>query len=195
MEFEEFCERVNVVVLDALPEMYEETKEESWPKIEAVLRENLRLKSGLRTRMRRNKDYMALLNSEGQQLYEELRRVRRKIAIDNEQPAYTVFSNRTLFEMSRQIPFTMEELQSLFGVGKINSAQYGQSFLDAIHAFSNGVRTETCSEEFLEKGEEGYPLLFSPAKAYESRETERIAAGKAAEKATEKATEKAEKRH
>jgi hypothetical protein len=53
------------------------------------------------------------------------------------------------------------------------------------------VRTETCSEEFLEKGEGGYPLLFSPAKAYESRETERVAAGKA----TEKATEKAEKRH
>lgn len=160
MEFEEFCERAQTLFFGELEAMYEDTAGQDWETIETLLRERLILKQALRSRSRRSKEYLNLLNSAGQELYERLRLVRRRLAQEHQVPAYVVFSNRTLFEMSRALPFTMEELKELYGVGNLNSALYGKPFLDEIHAFSDGKKEETCAPAFLEKGEEAYPLLF-----------------------------------
>ena len=53
-------------------------------------------------------------------------------------PAYIIFTNRTLYEMCRIQPATMEELLFVYGVGEKNSKEYGQEFLDAIKDFTKG---------------------------------------------------------
>ena len=164
MEFEEFCENVQNVLLDELEMMYEDSSGEEWNTIETVLRERLTLKTAFRMRQRQSKEYLKLLNSQGRVLYERLRAVRQEIAREQQLPPYCIFSNRTLFEMSRSLPFTMEEFRELYGVGKTNSSRYGERFLKEIHDFSNGIREETCSGDFLEKGEEGFPLIFGRGK-------------------------------
>ena len=35
-------------------------------------------------------------------------------------------------------PGTIEEMQNLYGVGKKNSADYGEEFLEVIHKYSSG---------------------------------------------------------
>ena len=77
-------------------------------------------------------DYPAKLNEEGKKLYERLRSLRSEIAMKKQVPAYIIFTNRTLYEMCRIQPATMEELLFVYGVGEKNSKEYGQEFLDAI---------------------------------------------------------------
>ena len=181
MEYDSFCENVMSLVLDQVDGMYEASRNEEWPAVESILRERLDMRNAFRARARRTKDYLKLLNENGQALYEELRVIRTKIAAEKKVPPYVVFSNRTLFEMSRCLPFTMDELKELYGVGDVNSGQYGQVFLDAIHAWSDGEREEMCVEEFLRKGEAGYPLIFGRKRRMPpgsgSTETEENAAG------------------
>ena len=83
-------------------------------------------------------DYPAKLNEEGKKLYERLRSLRSEIAMKKQVPAYIIFTNRTLYEMCRIQPATMEELLFVYGVGEKNSKEYGQEFLDAIKDFTKG---------------------------------------------------------
>ena len=85
-------------------------------------------------------DYPAKLNEEGKELYERLRSLRAEIAMKKQVPAYFIFTNRTLYEMCRIQPATMEELLFAYGVGEKNSKEYGQEFLDAIKDFTKGGR-------------------------------------------------------
>ena len=85
-------------------------------------------------------DYPAKLNEEGKELYERLRSLRAEIAMKKQVPAYFIFTNRTLYEMCRIQPATMEELLFAYGVGEKNSKEYGQKFLDAIKDYTKGGR-------------------------------------------------------
>ena len=90
-------------------------------------------------------DYSAKLNEEGKELYEKLKSLRAEIALKKQVPVYLVFTNRTLYEMCRIQPATMEELLLVYGVGEKNSKEHGQEFLDAIKEFTKGRK------RFLEK--------------------------------------------
>ena len=85
-------------------------------------------------------DYPAKLNEEGKELYEILRSLRAEIALKKQVPAYIIFTNRTLYEMCRSQPATMDELRLVYGVGEKNSKVYGKEFLDAIKDYTNGRR-------------------------------------------------------
>ena len=136
MRFDDFCELVQVIVLDEMPAMYEASVTEEWPAVEEVLRERLNLKNAFRRRTRKSKEYLEELNASEKELYEILRGVRREIAAKEQIPAYAVFTNHALAQMCVQLPFTMPELRSVYGVGEINSNRFGQPFLDAIHEFA-----------------------------------------------------------
>ncbi len=78
------------------------------------------------------KEMMAEMDEEDRALFEELRTLRKEIALSKSVAPYVIFSNRTLAAMCEQLPATLEELRELPGVGKKNSAQYGEAFLKLI---------------------------------------------------------------
>jgi ATP-dependent DNA helicase RecQ len=65
----------------------------------------------------------------GEDLFERLRRLRKRIADERNVPAYVVFSDATLLEMAAKKPRTAEELLDISGVGPKKAASYGEAFL------------------------------------------------------------------
>lgn len=69
------------------------------------------------------------------ELYEALRQKRNELAEDEGVPAYVIFSNATLRDMSRKQPRTKEDLLMVSGVGKVKRQRYGSAFLSVICRF------------------------------------------------------------
>ena len=65
MTFDEFCERIQLIVLEEMERMYEECKGRDWTTIEEALRERLILTRGFRSGQHRYESYMKLLNKNG----------------------------------------------------------------------------------------------------------------------------------
>ncbi|WP_332631502.1 DNA helicase RecQ [Halalkalibacter flavus] len=70
-------------------------------------------------------------------VFEALRQLRKQLSTDSNIPPYMVFSDRTLKEMSRYIPVTMDELSEISGVGEQKKEKYGQAFLEVLVQFKN----------------------------------------------------------
>lgn len=68
-------------------------------------------------------------------LLDELKQLRRKLAIEKNVPAYIIFSDATLTDMCKKLPMTPEEFLTVSGVGKTKLAQYGEIFLDTINNY------------------------------------------------------------
>lgn len=68
-------------------------------------------------------------------LLDELKQLRRKLAIEKNVPAYIIFSDATLTDMCKKLPLTPEEFLTVSGVGKTKLAQYGEIFLDTINNY------------------------------------------------------------
>lgn len=63
-------------------------------------------------------------------LYEEFKTLRRQIANENEVPAYVIFGDKTLKEISLKLPNNEAEFLDINGVGKVRFEKYGQMFLE-----------------------------------------------------------------
>ena len=63
-------------------------------------------------------------------LYEEFKTLRRQIANENEVPAYVIFGDKTLKEISLKLPNNGAEFLDINGVGKVRFEKYGQQFLE-----------------------------------------------------------------
>ena len=66
------------------------------------------------------------------ELFQELRHLRREIATQHEVPAFRVFTDRTLKAMAREQPKTSEEFLALPGVGERTLDLFGDRFLKAL---------------------------------------------------------------
>ncbi|MCC9622958.1 DNA helicase RecQ [Thalassospira sp. MA62] len=71
-------------------------------------------------------------NEEDRDLWERLRTMRRELASSQNVPPYVIFSDRTLWEMVRFKPRTLEDMASINGVGMKKLDQYGLAFLDVM---------------------------------------------------------------
>jgi len=67
-------------------------------------------------------------------LFERLRALRRRLADEQNVPAYVVFSDATLAAMAARKPTTTEELLRISGVGQAKLARYGATFLAELTA-------------------------------------------------------------
>jgi len=74
------------------------------------------------------------------ELLEALKDLRRTIAKRIRQPAYVVFSDRTLAEMATVRPTALEEMHHIYGVGEVKLEKYGALFLQIIARYSQAVR-------------------------------------------------------
>ena len=66
------------------------------------------------------------------ELFQQLRRVRLKLAKKEHVPAFHIFPNKTLKNMVLARPKNMDELLKVKGVGPKTASKYGQAFLDIL---------------------------------------------------------------
>jgi len=65
-------------------------------------------------------------------LFERLRDLRRQLAEEKSVPAYVVFGDASLRDMTRRRPSTLSEFLEVHGVGEKKAADYGELFLAVI---------------------------------------------------------------
>lgn len=83
------------------------------------------------------------------ELYEKFRSVRKKIALENEVPAYMIFGDKTLKELSNKLPNSKDEMLEINGIGQVKFDKYGDTFLSL---------SKEIKEEFKEKLQDRVPL-------------------------------------
>jgi len=69
-------------------------------------------------------------------LFEILRKTRRLLADARNVPPYVIFGDKTLQEMARYYPQSLQSLAKIFGVGKEKLAQFGARFLCDIRSYA-----------------------------------------------------------
>jgi len=67
-----------------------------------------------------------------QKLFDILRELRKELADRDSVPAYIVFSDKTLKEMSVKRPVTKSQMLKINGVGEVKFERYGKIFLEKI---------------------------------------------------------------
>ena len=67
-------------------------------------------------------------------LFQRLRVLRKRLADEQDMPAYVIFSDRTLWDMIDRRPRSSTELLDVHGVGAAKLDRYGQDFLAALQA-------------------------------------------------------------
>lgn len=75
--------------------------------------------------------------SENPELFAILKDLRKKLAAIQSVPAYVVFPDSTLREMSAKMPVTPDEFIRISGVGEKKAARYGKKFIEIIKEYKN----------------------------------------------------------
>lgn len=70
-----------------------------------------------------------------EKLFDQLRRLRKKIADERSLPAYIIFSDVSLRQMARYYPTTEGEFARINGVGERKLADFGKVFMESISAY------------------------------------------------------------
>lgn len=87
-----------------------------------------------------NKEVVVSEKSVENTLFERLKKLRLKMAKEEEIPAYLIFNDATLKEMEKLRPMTDEEFMEISGVGRQKMQNYGYQFIKEIIAFSKEKR-------------------------------------------------------
>ena len=72
------------------------------------------------------------------ELLSALKALRGAMAAAQKQPAYVIFPDRTLIEMAKEKPETLDDLASVHGVGETKLQKYGAAFLAVIRDHAHG---------------------------------------------------------
>lgn len=70
-------------------------------------------------------------------LFEQLKRLRNKFAVQQRVPAYIVFADAALRDMCRRLPENRQDFLEVSGVGQAKLEKYGEAFLQVICEFKN----------------------------------------------------------
>lgn len=140
------AEYINVLVAQGYLELTEgkypvlKLTEESWGVLRGEVQVSARLldvdEDEARTeRPRSKKRAGAAGDMYGTSLFEHLRALRREIAAEKGLPAFMVFGDAALCDMTRRAPDTPAQMLSVSGVGEQKMRMYGERFLRAIREF------------------------------------------------------------
>ncbi|MFP8489756.1 DNA helicase RecQ [Gracilimonas sp. Q87] len=87
-------------------------------------------------------------------LFEILRKERKKLADEKGIPPYTIFPDTTLMEMAFYYPKDKEHLLPLYGVGDVKLKKYGSAFIGVIKKYTSEHDIESKKDKLEEKVEE-----------------------------------------
>ncbi|MDB5210018.1 MAG: recQ, partial [Sediminibacterium sp.] len=71
------------------------------------------------------------------ELFEELKKLRNKIAHEENVPAYLIFSDSTLLDLATYLPLSKNDLPMISGFGAFKIERYGMPFLEKIQDYCN----------------------------------------------------------
>jgi ATP-dependent DNA helicase RecQ len=89
-----------------------------------------------------------------EELFEILRKERKKMADENGIPPYTIFPDTTLMEMAYYYPKDKDHLLPLYGVGSVKLKKYGSLFIGIIKKYTKEHNIEAKEETLQQKVEE-----------------------------------------
>ncbi|NNL30561.1 MAG: ATP-dependent DNA helicase RecQ, partial [Gemmatimonadetes bacterium] len=89
---------------------------------------------GARTRKAKHVTSTAPLADEDEELFQQLRSLRKQLADGQGLPAYIVFSDKVLVEMARSRPTTDGQMLDISGVGPAKLEKYGDAFMELVRA-------------------------------------------------------------
>ena len=75
--------------------------------------------------------------AENPELYERLRGLRNSLAKELHVPAYCVFTDKTLKEMSMYLPTSKDAMLAILGVGQTKYDKFGKAFTEEIAQYKN----------------------------------------------------------
>ncbi|MGN0779220.1 MAG: RecQ family ATP-dependent DNA helicase, partial [Aristaeellaceae bacterium] len=84
-------------------------------------------------------------------LFEQLRACRLQLAKEQHVPPYIVCDDKTLNDMVRRRPVTMEGLLTVHGMGAVKAGRYGEAFLRVIRDYDKTRTTITLTQNAPEK--------------------------------------------
>jgi ATP-dependent DNA helicase RecQ len=76
-------------------------------------------------------------------LFENLKRLRNKIAHEENVPAYIIFSDSTLLDLATYLPLTKSDLLKISGFGTFKAEKYGEPFLEAVQDYCIKSKLQT----------------------------------------------------
>ncbi len=74
-------------------------------------------------------------SSQNPKLYDSLRLLRNRLAKESSVPAYVIFTDKTIKEMSMYLPMNKEQMMQISGVGEVKYEKYGAQFLAEIKRY------------------------------------------------------------
>lgn len=77
------------------------------------------------------------VKTEEHEIYKELKELRTSLAKEANLPAYIIFNDKTLSDMSAKLPTSKEEMLEVNGVGEVKFERYGEAFLEVCHKLVN----------------------------------------------------------
>ncbi len=89
----------------------------------------------LKTRKTKNTPPRPAAGPYNEDLFEQLRALRKDLASEQGVPPYVIFTDRSLHEMARFFPATESQMLQITGVGETRLARYGERFIQAIQAY------------------------------------------------------------
>lgn len=78
---------------------------------------------------------MEIISEEDAELFERLRQMRLELAHEIKRPAFWIMSDKTLHELTRQAPTTIEALSNVKGLGAQKTEQYADLFTTTIRQY------------------------------------------------------------
>ena len=70
-----------------------------------------------------------------EKIYEEFKSLRTQISNEQNVPAYVIFGDKTLLELSQKLPQNSEEMLSVHGIGEQKVEKYGEVFMELSLSF------------------------------------------------------------
>ncbi|WP_105614407.1 DNA helicase RecQ [Vallitalea okinawensis] len=98
-----------------------------------------------------------LKKKEDNQLFEQLRSLRKAIAVENSIPPYIIFHDSTLNDMSTQLPTTKEAMLGIKGLGVSKYEKYGDQFLQCIMDYTNDHPEKTIANKVIKDHQDKVP--------------------------------------
>ncbi|WP_292009700.1 DNA helicase RecQ [Chryseobacterium sp.] len=86
-----------------------------------------------------------------QNLFNQLKELRKKVAKKYGIPPYTVFMDPSLEDMTVQYPVTLEEIAKIYGVGEGKAKKYGKEFADFIKTYVEEHNIERTQDMVLKQ--------------------------------------------
>ena len=84
-----------------------------------------------------------------QELYDQLKELRAKVASEKGVPAYVVFQDQSLEEMASTLPLTIEDLTHVNGVGGGKARKFGKPFVKLIEDYARANELTSSADVFV----------------------------------------------